>query len=97
MPWCLSGKISSEKYHETIRRVAMIFQGRTDELLKLLNNQMNTYSKRMEYEKAAKIRDQIKGLEQVHEDQKMIVPDSSVSRDVIAMSSDKKIIENLKA
>ena len=34
----------------------------------------------MEYEQAGKIRDQIKGIDQLYESQKMSLPDSSINR-----------------
>ena len=37
------------------------------------------------------VRDQIKGIDRLNESQKMIIPDSSICRDVIAMARDKKI------
>ena len=90
-PGVCQKKVSSEQYKIIIQNVAMIFQGRSDELTKALIKRMNSYSERLEYEKAAQIRDQIKGLEQLQEDQKMILPDSSISRDVVAMASDGRI------
>ncbi len=83
--------VDPEQYRQTINKVAMVFQGRIDELVKELTKNMFYLSNREEYERAALIRDQIKGLEQLQQDQKMIVPDSSISRDIIAMSSNKKI------
>ncbi len=83
--------ITPESYQATLRKVAMLFQGRSDELIKLLKIQMEKYSSRMEYEKAAEVRDQIIALEKLQEEQKMIIPDKSVSRDVIAMAKDKFI------
>ena len=78
--------ISSDDYHRTLRKVAMVFQGRSDELQHLLEEQMERYAERMDYESAARVRDQLKGLDQLTADQKMSLPDSSVSRDVLAMA-----------
>ncbi len=90
-PGVCQEKISSKEYQTTLKKVSMIFQGRSDELTILLKKQMERYSRKLEYEKAALIRDQINGIEQVQEDQKMILPDSSISRDVIALSCDKRV------
>ncbi|WP_414153520.1 excinuclease ABC subunit UvrC [Prochlorococcus sp. MIT 1307] len=90
-PGVCQQKISSEKYHQTLKKVAMVFQGRSDELIKKLTINMYKYSNRMEYEKAAQVRDQINGIEKIGEDQKMILPDSSISRDVIALAKDDRI------
>ena len=83
--------ISSEDYHRTLRKVAMVFQGRSDELQILLQQQMERYAERLDYESAARVRDQLQGLDQLTADQKMSLPDSSVSRDVIGLSCDEKL------
>ncbi len=83
--------ITPEDYHLTVKKVAMIFQGRNEELVKLLKIQMNKLSERMDYESAALIRDQIKGLDQLTSSQKMAFPDSRLSLDAIALSNDENV------
>ena len=70
-PGVCQEKISSEDYHRTLRKVAMVFQGRSDELQQLLQEQMERYAERMDYESAARVRDQLQGLDQLTADQKM--------------------------
>ena len=69
----------------------MVFQGRSDELQHLLEEQMQRYAERLDYESAARVRDQLQGLDQLTADQKMTLPDSSVSRDVLAMAFDDRV------
>ena len=83
--------ITSQDYHRTLRKVAMVFQGRSDELQKLLEQQMERYAERLDFESAARVRDQLQGLDQLTADQKMSLPDSSVSRDVLALASDERV------
>lgn len=90
-PGVCQEKISVEDYHQILRKVAMVFQGRNEELRHLLETQMKRYSERLDYESAAKVRDQLKGLEQLNEGQKMSLPDSTVSRDVLALASDERL------
>ncbi len=90
-PGVCQEKITSFEYHKTIKRVSMIFQGRTDDLSDLLKEQMVKYADQQQYELAASVRDQIKGLNQLQEEQKMTLPDSSISRDVVAMARDEKL------
>ena len=52
---------------------------------------MNKYSITNEFEKAALIRDQIKGINQLNQNQKLTDPDSSIYRDIIALKSDDKL------
>ncbi|ABX08813.1 excinuclease ABC subunit UvrC [Prochlorococcus marinus] len=83
--------IEPDDYHKTLKKVAMIFEGRTDQLKDLLHKQMLIQSKLQEFEKAAIIRDQIKGIEQLYAAQKMTIPDSTVSRDVLGLSIDSNV------
>ena len=69
----------------------MVFQGRSDELQRLLDEQMNRYAERLDFESAARVRDQLQGLDQLTADQKMSLPDSSVSRDVLALACDDRL------
>lgn len=90
-PGVCQQKISSEDYHRTLRKVAMVFQGRSDELQTLLNEQMERYAERLDFESAARVRDQLQGLDQLTADQKMSIPDASVSRDVLAVACDQRV------
>ncbi|MEB3307001.1 MAG: excinuclease ABC subunit UvrC [Cyanobacteriota bacterium] len=90
-PGVCQQKISSEAYHQTLRQVAMVFQGRNEELLTLLQEQMSRYADRLDYENAARVRDQIQGLDMLTADQKMSIGDSSVNRDVLALAADGRV------
>ncbi|MEM6867655.1 MAG: excinuclease ABC subunit UvrC [Cyanobacteria bacterium P01_C01_bin.121] len=80
--------ITSEDYHKIVQRVAMVFQGRSHELIDMLTEKMMRASEDLDFEKAALIRDQIKGLETLGEHQKVALPDDTISRDAIALSAD---------
>ncbi len=82
--------ISPEDYGKIVQKVAMIFQGRTGELVEQLNVQMNAAVTELNFELAAKIRDQIKDLISLNSDQKVSLSDDTVSRDAIALSADSK-------
>lgn len=90
-PGVCQEKVSSEDYHQILRKVAMVFQGRSDELRQLLNQQMERYAERLDFESAAGIRDQLQGIDQLTADQKMSLPDASVSRDVLAVAQDEHL------
>jgi excinuclease ABC subunit C len=90
-PGVCQEKISSEAYHHTLRQVAMVFQGRNEELLELLNEQMGKYAERLDFESAAGVRDQLQGIDTLTADQKMSLGDSSVSRDVVALAADDRV------
>ena len=90
-PGVCQEKISSDAYHHTLRQVAMVFQGRNEELLELLNEQMGKYAERLDFESAARVRDQLQGIDTLTADQKMSLGDSSVSRDVVALAADERV------
>ena len=90
-PGVCQEKISSEAYHRTLRQVAMVFQGRNEELLELLHEQMERYAERLDFESAARVRDQLQGIDTLTADQKMSIGDSSVSRDVVALAADARL------
>ncbi|MBI2447526.1 MAG: excinuclease ABC subunit UvrC, partial [Candidatus Omnitrophica bacterium] len=56
------GKISEENYNEIVRHACLFLEGKKEELLKYLFKKMNSMASQLEYEKAARIRDQIKAL-----------------------------------
>ena len=84
-------KISSEEYKKIIKQASMIFQGRNEDLVKLLQNKMQFFSDELQFEKAAKIRDQIEGLKLLTESQKISIPDSSINRDIFGIISKNNI------
>ena len=80
--------ITPEEYHKIVQRVAMVFQGRSQELVNILTAQMEKAAEALDFEKAALIRDQVKGLETLGANQKVALPDDTISRDAIALSAD---------
>ena len=90
-PGVCQQKISAEEYKKTIQKIAMVFQGRNDELLQLLQQQMVKYAERLDFEAAALARDQLKGLELLTSEQKVALPDADISRDVIALATDDRV------
>ncbi len=81
--------ISSDEYHRIVQKVAMVFQGRTKELTDILNQQMEQAAESLNFETAARIRDQIVGLKTLAADQKVSLADDTVSRDAIALAADE--------
>ena len=90
-PGVCQQRITPEDYQQTLRKVAMVFQGRNEELMQLLRDQMERYAERLDYEAAALVRDQLQGLDSLTADQKMAGGDASVSWDVVALAADSKV------
>ncbi|MBD1853781.1 excinuclease ABC subunit UvrC [Leptolyngbya sp. FACHB-711] len=80
--------VDTENYRKMMQRVAMIFQGRTTELEEILTQHMEKAAEALNFEHAARLRDQIRGLEALTADQKVALPDDTVSRDAIALMAD---------
>lgn len=56
------GKISKEEYAKIVENICLILEGKTDTLIKKLAQEMDAKSKELDFEAAAKIRDQINAL-----------------------------------
>ena len=82
--------ISPEDYRKIVQKVAMIFQGRSRELIDYLTEQMEEAAENLNFETAARIRDQIQGLKSLNADQKVSLPDDRVSQDAIALAANSK-------
>jgi excinuclease ABC subunit C len=87
-PGVCQNLITSEDYRKILQKVAMIFQGRSSELEDILAKQMEKASEDLNFEYAARLRDQIQGLKNLNADQKVALSDDTVSRDAIALAAD---------
>ncbi len=82
--------VTPEEYRKTVLKVAMVFQGRTQELIDILSEQMQKAADSELFEVAARIRDQIAGLKSLNADQKVSLSDDTVSRDAIALAASEQ-------
>ncbi len=89
-PGVCQSLITPEEYKKIVQKVAMVFQWRGDELQSSLTAQMERAVERLDFEKAAQCRDQLKALYNLNADQKVSLPDDTISRDAIALSADDK-------
>ncbi|WP_036487846.1 excinuclease ABC subunit UvrC [Myxosarcina sp. GI1] len=89
-PGVCQSLITPEDYKKIMQKVVMVFQGRTDELVNTLQAQMEQAVEKLNFEQAANLRDQIKALYGLNADQKVSLPDDTVSRDAIALAADDK-------
>jgi len=79
------GKINQAEYRQMIDDLCKFLKGHTNPILQRLKNDMSTSSQKMEFEKAAVIRDQIQAIEKVVERQK-IISSSDMNSDAIALA-----------
>jgi excinuclease ABC subunit C len=73
---CVDGFISVEQYKETVRDVQMFLDGRTDELERKLTKRMETAAMEMQFEAAARLRDQIVTVHQMQDKQRIATADN---------------------
>jgi excinuclease ABC subunit C len=84
---CVAWGASREQYAEQVRQAAAFLEGRPDDLLQNLRNEMQAAAEAMNFERAAQLRDQIRGLEALGENQRM-VSSGGEDRDVLALAQD---------
>jgi excinuclease ABC subunit C len=60
---------TKEEYDEVIEQVLLFLEGKADDVLRRLRKQMAAAAERMEYERAAQVRDQLKAIERTVERQ----------------------------
>ena len=82
------GYISKEDYHKQINQIISILDGKTDGVRKELEQSMKEASEKLDYEKAAELRDQINAIDRISQRQKV----SNISEndiDVIGLYKDE--------
>ena len=79
---------TSQDYRQVIDDLCKFLEGRTDPVVKRLNETMEKAAEDLQYEKAAVIRDQLQAIDKVVERQKVISSDQTDS-DVIAMAREE--------
>ena len=79
------GRISKEEYNEMIEQVALFFEGKQDGLVKQLQKEMEAAAENLEFEQAARLRDQLQAVEQIMTQQKAVLGGED-DQDIIAMA-----------
>ena len=65
------GYVSKEEYGKQIKEIIDLLEGKIDKIIKELKEEMKEASKKLEYEKAAMLRDKIVAIKRVSEKQKV--------------------------
>lgn len=79
------GHISSDEYQSLVQQMCYYLEGRSDDLTRVLREQMEQASEDMSFEKAAEIRDRLTDIEILMSKQK-VVEFSGINRDVLGIS-----------
>jgi excinuclease ABC subunit C len=77
------GRITQEEYLKIVDGVRKLLSGRSEELLRDLREKMKSAAAAQEFERAAKLRDQVLAIEEVSEDQR-VMEFTEEDRDYIA-------------
>ena len=83
------GLISENDYGDMVNEVTKVLRGKTDDLIKELKTRMNTSVDKLEFEKAAELRDKIDQLSVISSRQKVVSEDLD-DRDIIAIAYEGK-------
>ncbi len=76
-----------EEYDAVIQQVLLFLEGKHDEVVKTLQEQMQVAAENLNFEDAARIRDRIKAVERILEKQRIIHTEGQDDQDVIALAS----------
>ena len=82
------GYADQRAYKEVIEQVLMFLEGKTTDVVRQLNQRMHEAAESLEFERAARLRDQVQAIQRVSEDQK-VVSLRSQDMDVIAMAQER--------
>ncbi|MCX7611678.1 MAG: excinuclease ABC subunit UvrC [Ignavibacterium sp.] len=83
------GFISPESYNEMVKEVVQLLKGKTDNLINSLKEKMNQAVEKLEFERAAELRDKISQLQTISSKQKIVSNDFE-DRDIIAVALEEK-------
>jgi excinuclease ABC subunit C len=82
------GVVSREEYAEVIKQVILFLEGKQERVVQELKSKMNRAAEALDFEKAARLRDQIQAVERVVEGQR-IATTVKGEQDAIAFAGDK--------
>jgi len=84
-----AGLANPDEYRKELANVTLFLEGRSDRLIKELQKEMSAASEKLDFERAAHLRDTIESIERVMERQKVIAGEQK-DQDVIALVKDER-------
>jgi len=82
------GRVSAEQHREIVNDFCDFMAGKTDAMIRRLQRQMNEASSNLEFERAARLRDDLDALRRSMEKQAVVLTDGT-DADVVAFASDE--------
>lgn len=83
--------VKDEEYNEMINNIIMFLEGKRETLVKQLKERMQEAAEKLDFERAAVLRNQISALEKVLEKQRVVSTDM-IDQDIIAMARGSGIV-----
>lgn len=83
------GLVSSEHYNEMVKEVVQLLKGKTDSLIASLQEKMNDAVNKLDFERAAELRDKIIQLQTISLKQKIVTNDFE-DRDIIGIAKESR-------
>ena len=80
------GAVTQDEYRQMIADLQSFLNGKSDPIVKRLENEMQKASEELRFEKAAAVRDQLKAIQTIIERQKIVFNTDYLDSDVIAMA-----------
>jgi len=81
-----SGKISKEAYREEIQQIISLLEGKTTQVIKQLDTEIQEAAAKLEYEKAASLRDKKYAIQRITEEKQKVSNLSEHDIDVIGLA-----------
>ncbi len=81
-------EVNRDAYMDQVRRIEMLLSGKSGELIKSLRKKMTAAARLLQFEKAARYRDQIRAVKKTVEGQVAVIHDGR-DRDVIGLSENE--------
>lgn len=80
------GNVDKSHYMEMVNEILLFLNGKEDKLVDIIDNKMKEAAKNLDFELAAKYRDQINSLNLLHEKQKIVSTTNTIDQDIIGMA-----------
>jgi excinuclease ABC subunit C len=84
--------VPQEEYQRSVEEVALFLEGKADELTAQLSSRMKDAASKLEYERAAQLRDQLHAIERSLEKQRTVLGDA-VDQDVLGFYREGGLLE----
>ncbi len=81
-----TGYCSADEYHEVIRQTVLFLEGRSSEVVARLREEMAEAAEGLQFERAARVRDQIESIERVTGERRQMATTTALDADVFALA-----------